>query len=115
MSVNVPLNHRKPAKGITASLGTGTIILSRAMRTAIPASPSLLIIATEKVTKSSVIPIFPTVVWYDFFVHLTNVQFFSNLFAPPLALLNRGGSRPRARRRHRTCLDARLGQQPVCG
>ena len=57
VQVNLPSTIRKPANGITASLGTGKTMLSRVIKINIPGYPDAPIIATAVAAIHSVIPI----------------------------------------------------------
>src|SRR3989344_8233373 len=48
-----PENHSIPAKGITASLGTGATMLSKAIKIAMPAYPPVEIISVKRFIKGS--------------------------------------------------------------
>lgn len=53
--LHLPSDTRNPTNGMTASLGTGAIILSRAMRTAAPRYPVVSRNRTARVETASVI------------------------------------------------------------
>jgi hypothetical protein len=51
--VILPENHRKPANGMTASLGTGATMLSSVIKNVTPTYPPASIIFTKISTKGS--------------------------------------------------------------